>query len=165
VSISDSIASPTVHAVGLGKLGIAQASGIVRSWGSFGAGVAMALPTATNSAFGANDIQVGPAMFGYLSAIPSMSLVMRTLFATGSSPPLVTVLEPVVTVELSDTFALTSNGQIAIDWFAKAARVPVNLRAGASVSERWYVEAGPEIVVAGPGRGELTLDLEVDYFL
>lgn len=161
------IDSPTVHAIGLGKLGLAQASGMIYSWGSVGVGVAMALPTATNGAFGAGDLQVGPAMFGYVSAIPHapMSLVVRTLFATGDSPPIATVLEPIVAYELSERFALTSNGQIDIDWFGHDERVPVNLRGGISIGDHWYVEAGPELVVVGSSRGELTLGIEADYFL
>lgn len=159
------IATPTAHAFGIGKLALAQLSGMLYSWGSVGAGVTMELPTATNSAFGASDVQVGPAMYGYLSSIPHVpiSLLVRTLFATGQSPPIGTALEPIVTVTLSGAFALMSDAQIDIDWLAHEASVPVNLRAGYTFTQHWYIESGPQLMLTGSSRGEVTLDLEVDY--
>jgi hypothetical protein len=161
------VGTSTLHATGLGKLALTQLSGVIVSWGAFGAGVEMALPTQTNAAFGAGDVQVGPSLYGYVSVIPHVpvSLIASSLFATGDSPAIETILEPTVSVELGETFSLVSNGTIAIDWFAHGARVPVNLRLGYTVSDHWYLEAGPEIVAAGSSRGDVTLGFELDYFL
>jgi hypothetical protein len=159
------LATPQAHAVGLGKLEVLQLSGASFHWGGIGSGVATALPTATSSLFGSDDVQIGPACYAFLAAIrhvPS-SLIVRTMFATGDSPAIETALEPSVAVELTDAVSLSSNGIIEIDWHAHDARVPINLHVGYAFTDHWYVEAGPQLVVAGSSRGDATIDFEVDY--
>jgi hypothetical protein len=161
--------TPTGRATGLGKVELLQLSGTSFGWGSIGSGLAMVLPTATSSVLGSDDVQLGPAFYGDLRSIPHLplSLVMRSLFALGSassrSAAFETKLQPNVSVELRDDISLSSNGEIEIDWLAHTATVPVNLRVGYSFSRHWYVEAGPEVVVSGSSRGDVTFDLEVDY--
>ena len=131
-----------------------------------GLGLGAALPTATSATFGAGDLQLGPAAYGYLAVIEQvpLSVVTQTLFATGGSPGIETIVEPTLAVELGDA-ALLSNAIIEIDWLAHDARVPVNLRVGYAFDQHWYVEAGPAVVVAGSTTGDVTLDAEIDYFL
>ena len=152
--------------IGLGKVGLLGVAGITWPHGSIGAGLGAALPTATSATFGADDLQLGPAAYGYLAAIEHvpMYLITQTLFATGDSPAIETILEPSLAVQLGDA-ALLSNASIEIDWLAHDARVPVNLRIGYALDQHWYVEAGPAVVVAGSATGDVTLDAEIDYFL
>lgn len=157
------------HATGttrLGKVGLLGVAGTTWPHGSMGLGLGAALPTATSARSGADDLQLGPAAYGYLAIIERvpMSVVTETLFATGGSPGIETIVEPAIAVQLGDV-ALLSNANIVIDWFAHDARVPVNLRVGYAFDRHWYVEAGPAVVVAGSTTGDVTLDAEVDYFL
>lgn len=160
---------PFEHAAGttgLGKIALLGVSGIVWPHGSVGLGVGAALPTATSATFGAGDLQIGPAAYGYLAIIDRvpLSVVTKTLFATGGSPGIETSVEPTIAVQLGNV-ALLSNATIDIDWLAHDARVPVNLRVGYAFNAHWYVEAGPAVVVAGSTTGDVTLDTELDYFL
>jgi hypothetical protein len=157
------------RATGLGDLELLALTGVAYGWGSIGSGLASILPTTTSSALDAGELSVGPACYGYLGAIPHVpiALVARTLFATGvasqRAPAIETILEPTVTVEINDEVSLSSNAYIELDWLTHDATVPVNLRVGHSFGKQWYIEAGPEIVVVGTSRGDVTYDLEVDY--
>ena len=159
-----------VHSTtGLGDAELTELSGAVFGWGSIGAGLALIVPTATSAELGGGDLRIGPAFYVYVGAIQraQASLVVRSPFAMGRgstrSPAIESQIEPIISVSVTDELCIVSSGQITVDWLAGTVNVPVNLRVGRSYGRHWYVELGPEVVISGPSRGDLTLDLEVDY--
>jgi hypothetical protein len=162
-------ATPKTEATGLGDLALLQLSGVEMSWGDVGAGLAAVLPTATNDNFGADATQLGPAWFVYVKAIPhfEVSVLMRTFFAvagTGSqSSTFYSKIKPALVLKLPHAFQLTSDGEAEVDWLADSGSLPVNLHVVHMLGSRVVVQLGPQVETIGSSRGNVTLDLRIDY--
>jgi hypothetical protein len=153
-------------AIGLADVELAHLSGIKLGENVVGMGIAVVLPTATSSAFGGDRFRIGPAWFGQIEVGDfELSLLARTGFAvTGGdrAAALTTRLEPTVTVTLRKGWYLSSDGEIDVTWLADSAVVPVNMEIGYTIGDRVLIQLGPELVVAGAGRGDLKIDFRID---
>ena len=96
-----------------------------------------------------------------------LSILARSFFSlttdSDRSTALFTKLQPGVVVSLPDGFLLSTDGEIEIDWLAHTAVVPVNLEVAHVFGEHLVIQVGPEIDVAGPDRGDVRVDLRIDY--
>ncbi len=159
----------TLHATGVTDLELNYVSGITLAEGTFGGGLAVLVPTATSSAFGTGKVELGPACFGQVVAIPhvELSILARAFFSlttdSDRSTAFFTKLQPGVVVSLPSGYLLSSDGEIEIDWLAHSATVPVNLEVAHLLGDHVWIQVGPEIDVAGPDRGDVKIDVRIDY--
>ena len=72
-----------------------------------------------------------------------------------------TKLKPAVIGRLPAQMFLSSDGEITIT--GGGATVPVNLRLGRSFGKHVVVAVGPELVVVGDDRGDMTVRLQLNY--
>jgi hypothetical protein len=153
-------ATRVISAVGVdlafppGDVSLTQLSGVVFDGGIVGTGITIALPT-HGGRFG-----IGPAWFGQITT-PALDLALlaRTFFATDA---LATRFEPAVVVHLPRQFALSSDGEIDVDWLARSYTLPLNLEVVRPLGEHVVIQLGPQVVIAGRDRGAVTLDLKID---
>jgi hypothetical protein len=132
---------------GFGPVELLAVTGYHRGRDGFGIGIAAD-----------TSIEAGPA--GFAQAIfrneIELSFVVRELFGRGA----ITKLKPSLVVELPEDWFLSSDGELTID---DATTVPVNLRIGRSFGEHWVISGGPEVVVFGTTRGDVSLGVDLDY--
>jgi hypothetical protein len=161
--------TPTMHAAGLDDLEITPLWGIRTKWGLVGGGLAISVPTATDRALGSGVARVGPAWFLQSSVVPHLvlSMLMRCYFATAAaddgSAALLTKIEPGIAVKLPDRFLLSSTSKIEVNWLASRARFPLDLQVGHQFGRRAVISLGSEVDVAGRERGDVKLELMLDY--
>ena len=145
-------------------------SDLIRTkWALVGGGFAISVPTATERVFGSGVARIGPAWFLQSSVVPHLvlSMLMRCYFATAAaddgSAALLTKIEPGVAVKLPDRFLLSSTSKIEVNWLASHARFPLNLQVGHPFGTNAVVSVGSEVDVAGRQRGDVKLELMLDF--
>jgi len=138
-----------------------QLSGVQFSWGTVGAGLSLELPRH------GDGLTAGPAVFAQVTAMSTLELglLARSYFelAGNRASAVVTRIEPDVVVTLPHGFQLSSDGEIDVDWLARTATVPVSVQVGHQLGSRVLLQIGPEVEVAGPTRGDVIIDLEIDF--
>lgn len=156
---------------GLDNLEVNQISGVTAAWGVIGTGLVLVLPTATSEKFGSDSVQIGPAIFAKVHAIPhlELSLLARGFFtvagSTSATGAFAVKLRPTIAYHLPAHLVVSSDGEIELDWLADSSKVPVNLIVGRGFGSHAVVSAGPELEVAGRDRGDLTILLRLDGVL
>jgi hypothetical protein len=145
---------------GIGNIGLTEIAGLTANRNAFGLGAAVTLPTATAGEAG---LQVGPAAFAQLMAIPhlELSVLVRELISVTGTLPTTTRIRPGAVLRMPDGVFVSSDGELAIT--GDTTTVPVNLRLGRSFGTHVVASIGPEIVAEGPRRGDVTARLQLNY--
>jgi hypothetical protein len=149
---------------GLGDINLLSINGIAGHAGGAGIGFAAVLPTAAPIRLGEGSVAIGPAAWGEVRATSWLDLAVlaRELFVAIGSARTELKLKPAIVVDLPHDLFATSDAEMTFVGAFRGASIPANLKLGARFGSHVDVTFGPELVVAGEGRGALTLDLEVD---
>jgi hypothetical protein len=140
------------------------------SWIDVGVGLSMTFPTARASALGDGKYQLAPTLGAVVRTVPHwrFAFLAQNFFSVAgdASRPSLNYLsfQVIVGGHLTDGFLLTSDPTMKFDWLkGGAATIPVNLQAGYEFGNRMTILLGPEWVITGSGRHDLSVLLKVDY--
>jgi hypothetical protein len=86
-------------------------------------------------------------------------------FAGDASRPSVNrmTLQPLASYRFTEALFMSSDPVMEFDWQADRSTVPVNFQIGYRFSHHLSLALGPEWVVTGNGKNDITVNLTIDY--
>lgn len=100
---------------------------------------------------------------GVASVLPTASSPDLLPVAAPSTATWTTELKPSVMVKLPADFFVSSAGEITLVRMIESATVPVNLKLGHTFGDPLVIAVGPSVVVEGPSRGDVTIEVQLNY--
>ena len=138
-------------------------------WGAqVGLGVYAVLPTATDSALGTQEFQLGPAFGAMVTHVRHLQIgaLVEFFFSTaGAVAGLASAqVQPIIVYHLPKAFYFETNGIMKFDFNQSPhSTVPVNLHFGRGLTKHLVLTAIVEGVTTGSGVGNVTVQVNLNY--
>ena len=154
-----------VDAFGMTDTNIANGVGFPQSWGIWGLGYGILLPTATEKPLGMGKWQAGPAgLISYLGFPGWQITVFAEQFFSfagdhNQAPQNFMLFQPTVTKLFAGGYFLIFDPQMNFDWKNNDYIIPLSLGFGKALSKSLTFSLQPEYVVNGSTRGTFAIQL------
>jgi hypothetical protein len=166
----ESLSTPKAKATGLQDWNALLLGVQPFRWGAeLALGVYGVLPTATSTALGTREFQLGPALGAIVTHVPHLQLgaIVEFFFSVaGSTANLATAqVQPVIAYHLPLSFFLKSDGIMKFAMNPKSTpTVPMNLHWGHGFTSHLALEVTVEYTITGSDHGDFSASLNANYF-
>jgi hypothetical protein len=159
---------PAMDATGLADLSIVDLVSFKRSWGMFGGGTGLIIPTINPVPISGGKWCVG--LLGVAINTKTKGFIwgasVQQFFSFAGSDKKAArnfmLLQPIVNKLLGGGYFMSCSPTILLDWENDLYSVPLILSFGKAFAKNLSAFLGPQYMISGPGKGEFTLQFQIN---
>jgi len=156
------------NATGMGDMILLDAIAFKQAWGLLGVGPALSMPTGSPDVLSSGKWSAGLAVVGLYTKVKGWQLgaLGQQFFSVAGDADRpdqnFLLLQPIVNKIMGGGYFLQLSPIMKFDWVNEQYNIPLSLGIGKAFAQNLSLNIAPQYVVSGPGKGDFTLQLNIN---